>query len=92
MTPFDMALAASGQTLYRVVTAKGAPIASVTVTDDRLAAQARARQASQTYPGCYVEEVAITVRRRRVYRPRVVELVAPADNDLAIPEPVAVAA
>lgn len=81
MTPFDIALAASGQALYRVVTAKGTPIAAVPASPDQRKAMASAKAASADYPGCYVEEVEITVRRRRVYRPRP----APKADPFAIP-------
>jgi len=70
MTPFDMILAASGQTHYRVVTAKGAPLAAIHTTPDQRRAMAFAKSAAPEYPGCYVEEVEVQVRRRRVYRPR----------------------
>ena len=82
MTPFDMVLAASGQTLYRVVTAKGAPLAAIPATPDQRRAMASAKAAVPHYPGCYVEEVEVLVRRRRVYRPR--PAVA-APDDFAIP-------
>lgn len=82
MTPFDMILAASGQTLYRVVTAKGAPLAAIPTTSDQRRAMASAKAAVPHYPGCYVEEVEVQVRRRRVYRPRPAE---PAPDPFAIP-------
>lgn len=82
MTPFDMALAASGQTLYRVVTAKGAPLAAIPVTPDQRRAMASAKAAVAHYPGCYVEEVEVQVRRRRVYRPRPAQVSA---DPFAIP-------
>ena len=65
-----MILAASGQTLYRVVTAKGAPLAAIPATPDQRRAMASAKAAAPDYPGCYVEEVEVQVRRRRVYQPR----------------------
>lgn len=82
MTPFDMAIAASGQTLYRVVTAKGAPLAAIPATADQRRAMTSAKTAAPDYPGCYVEEVQVVVRRRRVYRPRPS---APAPDAFAIP-------
>lgn len=83
MTPFDMALAASGQTLYRVVTARGAPLAAVPATSDQRRAMASAKAAAPHYPGCYVEEVEVQVRRRRVYRPRPA---SPVTDAFAIPD------
>lgn len=77
-----MILAASGQTLYRVVTAKGAPLAAIPATPDQRRAMASAKAAVPHYPGCYVEEVEVQVRRRRVYRPRPA---APAYDEFAIP-------
>lgn len=82
MTPFDMILAASGQTLYRVVTAKGAPLAAIPATSDQRRAMASAKAAVPHYPGCYVEEVEVQVRRRRVYRPKPA---APAPDPFAVP-------
>lgn len=87
MTPFDMAIAASGQTLYRVVTAKGAPLAAIPATHDQRKAMALAKAAAPSWPGCYVEEVEVQVRRRRVYQPRAVKRTDP----FAIPSMPAVA-
>lgn len=71
MSPFDIAIAASGQVMFRVVTARGVPIASIPATPDQRKAMQSAKVAVATYEGCYVEELEIVVRRRRVYRPRV---------------------
>lgn len=83
MSPFDIAVAASGQALYRVVTAKGAPIAAIPATSDQRQAMASAKNAVEQYPGCYVQEAEIVVRLRRVYRPR--SAASPARDAFAIP-------
>lgn len=70
MTPLDIAMASSGQAYYRVVTAKGVPLGAVPATTDQRRAMASAKAAAAHYPGCYVEELEVSVRRRRVYRPR----------------------
>lgn len=70
MTPLDIAMASSGQAYYRVVTAKGVPLGAVPTTTDQRRAMASAKAAAAHYPGCYVEELEVSVRRRRVYRPR----------------------
>lgn len=70
MTPLDLATAASGRTMYRVVTARGVPLAGVPVTDDLRRARDQAKALAERYPGCWVEAVEVVVRRRRVYKPR----------------------
>lgn len=70
MTALQIAEAYAGRPLYRVVTARGVPLGAVPATEDQKKAMAHAKAAAPHYPGCYVEEIEVSVRRRKVYAPR----------------------